>query len=151
MHEEDNLHQRLDSLYGALSRGDLTTWASLQRDDVVYNVNGTTAVSGRTEGKQALLENILPQLFSRIRADSAEIGINWKCMCADERRATVIFEGRSETLEGKPYNNRYLQVLEFDDDGLVREVWEFFDTHLAEAVLFLPEQKAPEGTGRFQY
>ena len=72
-------------------------------------------------------------------------------MCAGGDRAVVIFEGSSETLEGTPYNNRYLQILEFGEDGLIEEVWEFFDTALAEAVLFLPEQKAPPDTTAFQY
>lgn len=147
----ENLQDVLEALYSALSQGDLATWAGMHAEDVVFNVNGSTPVSGRTEGKQALMEGILPQLFSRINPDTARIGVNWKCMCADENRAVVIFEGYSETLEGNPYNNRYLQVLEFGDDGLIREVWEFFDTALAENVLFTPEQHPPEGTTAFQY
>jgi hypothetical protein len=72
-------------------------------------------------------------------------------MCASDSRAAVIFEGRSETLEGVPYNNRYLQLLEFGDDGLIHEVWEFFDTALAEALIFTAEQKSPTGMTAFRY
>ena len=145
------LEQTLEKLYSALSSGDLATWASMHADDVAFNVNGSTAVSGRTVGKKAVLDELLPLLFSRVKAESAQIGINWKCMCASGNRATVIFEGISETMEGRPYNNRYLQMLEFSDDGLIREVWEFFDTALAEEVLFLPEQQPPAGTTSFLY
>ena len=141
----------LDKLYTALSSGDLETWIGMHAEDVAFNVNGTTAVSGRTVGKRNVLENLLPLLFTRIRPDTAAIGINWRCMCADQQRATVIFEGRSQTLEGVDYNNRYLQILEFNDEGLICEAWEFFDTALAEAVLFTPDQQAPAGTGTFQY
>ena len=147
----EDLHTFLDRLYTALSSGDLDTWAGMHSDDVVFNVNGSTAVSGRTEGKRALMEDILPQLFSRIQPENARIGVNWKCMCADGKRAAVIFEGFSETLEGEPYNNRYLQLLEFGDDGLICEVWEFFDTALAENVLFAPGQTAPDSTTAFEY
>lgn len=145
------LEEQLDKLYTALSTGDLETWASMHTDDVAFNVNGSTAVSGRTQGKQRMLEELLPLLFSRINPDTARIGINWKCMCAGDKRAVVIFEGVSETLEGQAYNNRYLQILEFDEAGLIREVWEFFDTALAEAVLFTADQQAPAGTGEFVY
>ncbi len=145
------LDEFLDTLYGALSSADLETWASLQADDVIYNVNGSTAVSGRTVGKQQLIEQLLPLLFSRIEPESARIGINWRLMCADEHRAVVIFEGESKTLEGADYNNRYVQIMAFNDDEKIQEVWEFFDSALAERVLFTPDQTAPPGTGRFQY
>jgi ketosteroid isomerase-like protein len=151
MASPDNLLEFLARLYGALSTADLETWASMHADNVVFNVNGSTPVSGRTKGKKILLDGILPQLFTRINPDTARIGINWKCMCADDRRAVVIFEGESETLEGQPYNNRYLQVLEFNEAGLIGEVWEFFDTALAEKVIFTAEQTTPEGTGKFSY
>ena len=147
----NNLPQFLDQLYGALSSANLETWAAMHADDVVFNVNGSTPVSGRTEGKKLLLESILPQLFRRINPDTARIGINWRCMCASGNRAVVIFEGESETLEGEPYNNRYLQVLEFNDEGLIQEAWEFFDTALAENVLFTADQQRPAATGDFQY
>lgn len=147
----DNLDDFLSTLYGALSSADLEAWSSLQADDVIYNVNGSTAVSGRTMGKEALLTELLPLLFSRIQADTAKIGINWRCMCSDDKRAVVIFEGESTTLEGAPYNNRYMQTMEFNDEGKICEVWEFFDTALAEGVLFTPDQTPPPGTEDFQY
>jgi ketosteroid isomerase-like protein len=145
------LDKLLERLYTALSSGDLETWASMHSDNVVFNVNGSTAVSGRTAGKHTVMSELLPLLFTRIKPESARIGINWKCMCAGGDRAVVIFEGSSETLDGSPYNNRYLQILEFGDDSLIREVWEFFDTALAENVLFAPGQVAPPGTTAFQY
>lgn len=147
----DNLNEFLSTLYGALSSADLETWSSLQSDKVIYNVNGSTAVSGRTVGKDKVLGELLPLLFDRIQMDSARIGINWRCMCADDKRAVVIFEGESTNLEGETYNNRYLQTLEFDEQGKICEVWEFFDTALADAVIFTSGQQPPPGTGAFQY
>ncbi len=146
-----DLDKLLDRLYSALSSGDLETWAAMHSDDVVFNVNGSTAVSGRTAGKDTVMQELLPLLFTRIKPESARIGINWKCMCAGDNRAAVIFEGVSETLEGEPYNNRYLQILEFGNDGLICEAWEFFDTALAETVLFTPDQSPPPGTTAFEY
>ena len=146
-----NLDTILDRLYTALSSADVETWVSLHSDDVVFNVNGTTPVSGRTRGANTILTELLPLLFSRLEPGTAQIGINWKVMCADDRRVTVIFQGRAKTLEGKDYNNRYIQILEFDDKQKICEVWEFFDTALAENVLFVPGQTAPDSATAFEY
>jgi ketosteroid isomerase-like protein len=146
-----NLNEVLEKLYTALSSADVETWISLHSQDVAFNVNGATPVSGRTCGASNMLEELLPILFSRLQPGKAEIGVNWKLMCSDENRATVIFEGRATTLEGKEYNNRYVQILEFDDDELICEVWEFFDSALAENVLFTADQVAPAGTQPFRY
>ena len=50
MHCPDSLLEFLERLYGALSKADLHTWAAMHTDDVVFNVNGSTPVSGRIEG-----------------------------------------------------------------------------------------------------
>lgn len=141
----------LSRLYAALQSGDLETWAAMHSDDVAFNINGNTIMSGRITGKQAVMNELLPLLFTRVKPEASRFGVNWKCMCASGSRATVIFEGRSETLEGEPYNNRYLQLLEFNSEGLICEVWEFFDTALADAVIFTPEQCSPSGLSAFRY
>ena len=141
----------LGRLYGALQSADLNTWAAMHSDDVVFNINGQTVMSGRITGKDVVMNELLPLLFTRIKPEVSSFGVGWKCMCASDSRAAVIFEGRSETLEGEAYNNRYLQLLEFNDAGLICEVWEFFDTALAEALIFTPEQRSPTGLSPFQY
>ena len=146
-----DLNAVLERLYTALQSGDLVTWAAMHSDDVAFNINGSTIMSGRITGKDTVMNELLPLLFTRVKPEASSFGVDWKCMCASDSRAAVIFEGRSETLEGRPYNNRYLQLLEFDDDGLIREVWEFFDTALAEELIFTPEQRSPSGLGPFRY
>lgn len=146
-----DLESTLEKLYSALQSGDLETWASMHADDVVFNINGSTVMSGRITGKKIVMNELLPLLFTRIKPEASTFGVNWKCMCASGNRAAVIFEGRAETLEGRPYNNRYLQLLEFGDDGLIQEVWEFFDSALAEERIFNAEQKPPTGITAFQY
>ena len=46
---------------------------------------------------------------------------------------------------------REMQLLEFNEAGLICEVWEFFDTELAETLIFRPEQEPPSGLSPFQY
>ena len=145
-----NINAILEKLYNALSEGDVETWVAMHTRDVALNVNGSTAVSGRTEGAQNVLENLLPLLFSRVQPGS-KIGVNWKLMCADEKRAVVIFEGEAKNLDGEQYNNRYCQILEFNEEGLIKELWEFFDTALADNIVFKDNPSAPAGTGTFKY
>ena len=145
-----NLEDTLERLYTALSTADLETWIALHDPAVVFNVNGSTAVSGRIRGVNLILSKLLPLLFERLQPGS-QIGVNWRVMCADDKRAVVIFEGRAHNLDDEPYNNRYCQILEFNDSGLIAEVWEFFDTALADKLVFTDNPVRPEESGEFQY
>lgn len=141
----------LEKYYAALKSGDMETWMSCQNVNVVYNVNGTTPVSGRWEGLQSVVEDLLPRLFTLLTPGSANIPVRWELMCADERRTAVIFDGESKNLSGQDYNNRYLQLHQFDENGLIEEVWEFFDSELANRLLFSDGEQAPMSSVSFQY
>lgn len=146
----ENLHEFLDTLYTALSTGDTETWLSLHSESAVFNVSGDTIISGQWT-MQELMTDVFPLVFGPLIPEKARFGLRWKLMCADDRRAAVIFEGECTTKNGDPYNNRYVQILEFGDDGLIQQVWEFFDTELANSVLFDPAAQAPPKTRPFSY
>jgi ketosteroid isomerase-like protein len=146
----DNLRAILEKFYSALSTGDLATWRSLLSDSVVFNIAGNTIISGQVPLQQLLTE-VFPLVFDPLQPETARFGLRWKLMCADDRRATVIFEGESTTRTGQPYNNRYVQILEFGDDGLIQQVWEFFDTDLANKALFDPSGHEALKTRPFSY
>jgi ketosteroid isomerase-like protein len=129
------LNEFLENLYTALSTGDIETWLSMHEESAVFNISGSTLISGRVTIPQLLTE-AFPLVFDPLIPETVHFGLRWKLMCADDKRATVIFEGESTTKSGNPYNNRYVQILEFGDDGLIQEVWEFFDTDLANRILF---------------
>ena len=97
------------------------------------------------------MQDLLPRLFALLEPDSANIPVRWELMVADDHRAAVIFEGESKTLEGKDYNNRYLQLHQFDERGLIEEVWEFFDSELAATMLFSAGEQKPMSSNSFQY
>ena len=131
-----DLNDFLSRLYTALQNGDIETWSSLHDPSVAFNVSGNTMISGRTVGIQKLLGEVFPPVFTPLDPDKSSFGVRWKLMCSDDKRAAVVFEGDAQTHAGVEYNNRYVQLLEFNDDGLIQEVWEFFDTDLANRVLF---------------
>lgn len=146
----DNLHAVLEKLYSALRSGDIETWLSLHSESAVFNISGNTIISGQVT-LQRLLTDVFPLVFDPLDPETVRFGLRWKLMCADDRRAAVIFEGESTTRTGQPYNNRYAQILEFGDDGLIRQVWEFFDTDLANSALFDPSGRAALKTEPFSY
>ncbi len=146
----DNIRAILEKLYSALCSGDVATWRSLHSESAVFNINGNTIISGQVSLQQLLAE-VFPLVFDPLNPETVRFGLRWKLMCADERRAAVIFEGESTTRTGQPYNNRYLQILEFADNGLIQQVWEFFDTALANSLLFDPSGHEALNTRPFSY
>ena len=135
MSTPQNLQEFLDKLYTALSSGDVETWVSMHSPEAIFNIAGGTIISGQVPMPR-LLSDVFPLVFGSLDPETVRFGLRWKLMCADDKRATVIFEGESTTTSGEPYNNRYIQILEFGDDGLIHEVWEYFDTALANERLF---------------
>jgi len=140
----------LDKVYNALSTADVETWIAMHTADVTLNVAGYTAVSGRTLGAKNVWEKII-KIFSYRVNPGSKIDINWKLMCVDDKRAVVIFEGDRKNVQGKEYNSRYCHILEFDADGLIQEIWGFFDTALSYNVNFKDKPSGSAGNLIFSY
>ena len=49
-------------------------------------------------------------------------------------KAYVEFRGEATQLNGKPYNNQYLRIMIFDDQGHAQEIREYLDTRLVQEV-----------------
>lgn len=135
--------QLVGAWYAALASLDVEAFLAVQTDDVVYNVSGRTPVSGFFQGKKTLTEEILPLVFNALEADTFQFSRRWKVMCADESRVTAIMEAEGLASNGLRYDQRYCQIFGFRD-GKISEVWEFFDTALAQVALFGNELSKPE-------
>jgi len=121
---------------------------AIQTDDVVYNVAGRTPISGRWVGKSFLTGEAQSMVFGALDPERFRFSRRWKIMCADAERVVGFMEADGPTRSGKRYNQRYCQVFAFRD-GRISEVWEFFDSCLAEEALFdnplsRPEQEPAE-------
>jgi ketosteroid isomerase-like protein len=134
MSREENV-AILDSYYQALKDADFDRYLGLFADDVMYNVNGSTEVSGRWEGKAALAEQLNPHVFEHIDVSRTVMATKYAVMCADDERVVGIMEAEGTSVDGNPYPQRYCMILAIRD-GLIAEVHEFFDTALAETALF---------------
>lgn len=118
------------NFYEAGARGDMDACLDLIADDVSWTNIGSTRFSGTQVGKQALLENLLGPLFSRLKSG---IATNIERLIAEDDIVVAQTSGIAETTEGVPYNNTYCQVMRIRD-GQIAEVMEYMDTALIDAV-----------------
>jgi uncharacterized protein len=118
------------SFYDAGARGDMDTCFDLLSDDVTWTNIGSTRFSGTYSGKQALAEELLGPLFSQLKAGIAS---TLEQLTAEGDIVVAQTKGSAETLDGRPYNNRYCQVFRFAN-GKIVEVTEYFDTALLDSV-----------------
>ena len=121
--------------YEALETSDVETFLAIQHDDVAYNVNGRTPVSGRFEGKAFLVEKVMPLVFGNLQMETFQFSKQWKIMCADENTVVAFMEADGLAKNGERYNQFYCHLFEFRE-GKIAAVWEFFDSALAQRALF---------------
>lgn len=128
MSPEEN-KKTVQAFYDAGNRGDMETCFSLMADDIVWTNIGTTVLSGRFEGKQALQEKLLGPLFSNLKAG---IRMEVHRLVAEGDYVVAQISGTAETLDGRPYNNSYCWIICLRD-GQFAEVTEYLDTELVTA------------------
>lgn len=130
----------------ALATGDQETFWEIHAEDVVYNISGHSVISGQVRGRKAMMDEIVPHVFNALDLERSRFASKWKIMCDDGNRVVTIMEADCHALNGVQYDQRYLHIFGVRD-GLIAEVWEFFDTDLANRALFTPENNVPRAAG----
>jgi ketosteroid isomerase-like protein len=139
-----NANRKLvEDWYRALASADLALFRAVHSPDVVYNISGHSPISGQVRGWQTLTQNVLPLVFGALDMSRFKFCKKWKIVCADEQRIVGIMEADGPGTNGVRYDQRYVHMFAFEN-GMIATVWEFFDTALANAVMFPdPRQKVP--------
>ena len=152
MQQRESQKELVKEWYRALAASDADAMLAVQQDDVIYNVHGTTPVSGRFQGKDILVNDIFPKVMGMLQMDTFKFCTKLKIVCADEHRVVTIMQADGQALNGVRYNQTYCHMFGFKG-GLISEVWEFFDSVLAEAALnnnpLTKPTKAPENAFEF--
>ena len=125
---------RVESALSAMSEGNFEKFGDLLAEDIVYHLTGQHQFSGKYEGRQSLL-NLLAGVTSTFR-DGIDYTIN-RAIAADNTVITT-FTGNGTTLNGKSYRNEYCSIWDFDGDGQIIHITEFFDSHHVTSVIPLP-------------
>ncbi len=125
----------IEEWYHALEDGNFDRLAELHADDVVYNMLGTTPVSGRLVGKDECLNGMMKrQLLAKLDPDGVQFAKKWRIMCADDDCVVGIMQGGGPTKSGERYDQTYCEVFTIRD-GKIAELHGFFDTVLVERCL----------------
>jgi uncharacterized protein len=142
----------VENWMNSLATGDQETFWQLHAEDVVYNISGHSVISGQVRGRQQMMEEIVPHVFAALDPERSRFAKKWKIMCDDGTRIVTIMEADCHGLNGVQYDQRYLHIFGFRE-GQISEVWEFFDTELANRALFTPEHAVPRapGIGAFDF
>lgn len=118
------------AFYEAAAKGDMDTCFALLADDVTWTNIGSTRFSGTFSGKQALTDELLGPLFGQLKAG---ISNTIERLTAEDDVVVAQTTGSAETVDGKPYNNSYCQVMRIRNRQIA-EVREYMDTALIDAV-----------------
>lgn len=135
--------------YQALAEGDFEALADLHSDDVVFNLLGSTPVSGRWEGKAECFGPLVADgVVGKLVPDTIRFSRQWKIMCADEERVVGLMRGGGTGTNGHEYLQTYCQIMTIRD-GKIVELHELFDTALVELALNdNPTAKGPSKVAR---
>ncbi len=127
---EDNKRVALDT-WRALLRADVRAAFANMTDDVTWRIPGLIApISGLRRGKGEIVD------FLRWAAQAFPEGLRTEVIGAFADGDTVILElvNRSTAANGRPYENEYCFVFDFQD-GKICRVREYVDTQKAVAIL----------------
>ena len=129
--------------YTALQDGDWETISDMHADDVVYYMVGSTPVSGKLEGKDECLgEMINKKLLGQLVPEEVRFSQKWRIMCVDEHGGVGVMQGGGPTVSGDMYYHTYCEIFRFENDK-IKELHAFFDTALVERCLFANPLQQP--------
>ena len=126
----------IEKWYIALAEGDFETIFDMHHEDVVYNMLGSTPVSGRIYGKDACCNGMIGQkLLEKLIPEKIKFSKKWKIVAAEGNRVVGLMEGGGPTQSGEEYNQTYCEIFTIRG-GKIIELHAFFDTVLVEQCLF---------------
>jgi uncharacterized protein len=129
----------VQQIFDELGQGNPAPLIESLADDFRFTVMGTTKWSRTYDGKAA----VLAELFAPLRAKmSGPLRNTPVRMVAEGDMVVVEVRGNNTTADGKAYNNAYCNVIRLED-GKLKELTEYCDTALVEAVLGDPKSATP--------
>ena len=134
MSAADNNKQLMQAVFAELERGNGRPFIDAMADDFCWDIPGTSAWSRRFEGKRAVREQLFKPLFAQFATPYTNRALRF---IAEDDHVVVECRGSVQTVRGEAYNNSYCYVCRFEG-GRLRELTEYMDTALAEAVLAPP-------------
>lgn|GEM_PF-2330684 len=102
--------------------------------DIIINVLGRTPRSGRCYGQKQLFEEVLPAVIRNLIPGTINLAQRHRIMAVDGNIVVGMMGGGGDTQDGARYDQQYCHIFRIEN-GVIAEIWEFFDTAQAEARL----------------
>jgi ketosteroid isomerase-like protein len=128
----------MQEIFAGLANRNGTLLIERMSDDFRWINIGTNKWSGTFDGKEAVLRDLLAPLRAKLAERSRTVAHRF---IAEGDYVVVEARGDNVTKAGAPYNNEYCFVFRLSD-GKIREVKEYADTALVDAVLGDPREAA---------
>ncbi|WP_457336775.1 nuclear transport factor 2 family protein [Rhizobacter sp. P5_C2] len=126
--------QLIERIFAQLAQGNGRALVDAMDDDFCWTLAGSSAWSGTWRGKQAVREQLLAPLFAQFEGTYTNTA---ERVIADGEHVAVQCRGHVSTKAGQRYDNHYCFVFRVVD-GRLKEVVEYLDTALVDAVLQPP-------------
>ncbi len=115
-----------------IAAGDAAQAFALFADDIVYELKGTTPVSGTYRG----LDQIVNDFFTPWRKQiDGDLVVHVDELIGEGERVVALGHGEAKTVHGLRYDNDYAFVFTVRN-GRIHEVVEFLDTALVETAAY---------------
>ncbi|MBX3608984.1 MAG: nuclear transport factor 2 family protein [Hydrogenophaga sp.] len=126
----------MQSILSALAQGDGRPFVDAMADDFCWTFKSIGPWRGTYRGKRAVRDELLAPLLAQFAERYTNTASRF---IAEGEHVVVECQGRVTTKAGQPYNNQYCYVCRLEG-GQLKELTEYMDTALAEAVLTPPER-----------
>src|ERR1041384_773191 len=123
--------QMVQEIFAELAQGNSRPLVESMAENFCWTVTGSNRWSGTYKGKEAVLNDLLGQLRSRIEGRIKTVAHRF---IAEGDFVVVEAHGDNTTKDGRPYNNSYCFVIRLGN-GKLQEMIEYMDTELVTSVL----------------
>ncbi|MBI4695263.1 MAG: nuclear transport factor 2 family protein [Gammaproteobacteria bacterium] len=124
--------QIVQQWFDCIARGDAPAAFALFAPDVVYDLKGTTPVSGTFRGLKSIVDDFFAPWSKQIKG---HITLVVDEIIGEGDRIVALAHGTATTVHDLPYDNDYAFVFSVAD-GKITEVVEYLDTALVETAAY---------------
>src|SRR5260370_24887268 len=125
---------RMEHVFAETAQGNGRPFLDALAEDASWTIMGATGWSKTYQGKAAIMNDLIAPLR---RVLAPPLRTHARRIVADGDIVVVEAQGQNVTRDGKPYENRYCYVFEFDE-GEVKALTEYADTELFRTALGEP-------------
>jgi ketosteroid isomerase-like protein len=122
---------RLEHVFAETARGNGRPFLDALAEDASWTITGTTGWSKTYQGKAAIMNDLIAPLR---RVLTPPFRLHARRIVADGDFVVVEAQGENVTRDGRPYENRYCYVFQFER-GAVKALTEYADTELFRTAL----------------